>query len=199
MTKSLEFFFDFTSTYSYLASTRIEAMVRDTGVTLHWRPFLLGVVFKATDNVAPLVHPSQAKVAYLLKDIRDWTRHYGLPEFRLPDVFPVPSLKANRLALVAIEQGKGPAFIHATYAAIFQQGRDLGDLEVLGELAAAAGLDAGAALERMEDPAIKAALKANTDEAVARGAFGAPTLFLGDDLYFGNDRLPLVERALQRG
>ena len=159
----------------------------------------MGAVFKATANVAPLVHPSQAKVAYLLKDLRDWTRHYDLPEFQLPEVFPAPSLKANRLALVALEQGRGPAFIHATYAAIFQQGRDLGDPHVLGELAAASGLEAGAALARMEDPAIKAALKANTEEAISRGAFGAPTIFVGDDLYFGNDRLPLVERALQRG
>ncbi|MCI0569210.1 MAG: 2-hydroxychromene-2-carboxylate isomerase [Myxococcaceae bacterium] len=190
----LEFFFDFTSPYSYLASTQVEALAQRNGARIVWRPFLLGAVFKATGNSPPLSVP--AKGAYMVKDLQDWVRQYGLPELALPSTFPVPSVKANRLALVALAEGKGPAFIHATFRAIFQAGRDVGELDMLGELAASVGLDAKVALARIEQQDVKDELRRNTDDAVARGAFGAPTFFVGDDMYCGNDRLFLVEKSL---
>lgn len=196
MSTSLEFFFDFTSPYSYLASTQVERLAERTGARLVWRPFLLGGVFKATGNVPPLSVP--AKGQYMLKDLQDWAREYGLPPLRLPPTFPIPSVKANRLALVALEQGRGPALVHALYRAIFQEGRSAENPDVLGAVAAEVGLVPEEALARIERPEVKDALRRNTDEAVARGAFGAPSFFIGEDLYFGNDRLLLVERALVR-
>lgn len=195
MAKTLEFFFDYASPYSYLASEQVEALVQRTGAELRWRPFLLGAVFKATGNVSPLTN--ERKAVYLAKDLLDWTRHLGLPDFRMPEGFPINSLKANRLGLVAAEQGRIAPFSHATFRAAFAEGRNMNDPQVLTELARATGLAPEAALARTENQEIKDALRRNTEEAVERGAFGAPTFFLGDDMYFGNDRLILVERALR--
>jgi 2-hydroxychromene-2-carboxylate isomerase len=195
MAKTLEFFFDYASTYSYLACTQVEALAQRTGAELRWRPFLLGAVYKATGNVPPVTVAHKA--AYLVKDLVDWARYLGLPEFRLPENFPINSLKANRLGLVAAEQGRIAAFSHAAYRAAFAEGRDLNDPQVLEALARAAGLEPAAALARTENQEIKDALRRNTEEAVARGAFGAPTFFVGDTMFFGNDRLMFVERALR--
>ncbi|MDY7224851.1 2-hydroxychromene-2-carboxylate isomerase [Hyalangium rubrum] len=195
MAKTLEFFFDYASPYSYLASQQVEAVAQRTGAELRWRPFLLGAVFKATGNVPPVTNAHKA--AYLGKDLQDWARHLGLPEFRLPESFPINSLKANRLGLVATEQGRIAPFTHAAYRVAFVEGRDLNDPKVLAEVANAAGLVAETAMARAESQEIKDALRRNTDEAVARGSFGAPTFFVGEDMYFGNDRLMFVERALR--
>lgn len=195
MAKTLEFFFDYASPYSYLASEQLGAIVQRTGVEVRWRPFLLGAVFKATGNVPPITTPS--KGMYLAQDLDDWARHLGLPKFRLPDEFPVNSLKANRLGLVAAEQGHIVPFSHAAFRAAFVHGRDLNTLEVLTQVLREAGLEPDKALARMENQEIKDALRRNTDEAVSRGAFGAPTFFVGERMFFGNDRLMFVERALQ--
>jgi 2-hydroxychromene-2-carboxylate isomerase len=195
MPATLEFFFDFSSTYSYLAATQVEALAERTGSRLAWRPFLLGAVFKATGNSPPI--SVAAKGAWMLEDLRAWAREYRLPPFVMPPTFPIPSVKANRLALVALEQGRGPALVHALYRAIFQEGREVGEADVLGQVAAAAGLDPAAALARIEQQEVKDALRRNTEEAVERGAFGAPTFFVGRDMFWGNDRLHRVERALR--
>jgi 2-hydroxychromene-2-carboxylate isomerase len=194
MARTLEFFFDYASPYSYLASEQLEAVAERTGAELRWRPFLLGAVFKATGNVPPI--STASKASYLAKDLLDWTRYLKLPEFRMPENFPINSLKANRLGLVAAEQGRIAAFSHATFRAIFAEGRDVADPKVLADLARAVGLDADKALAKLENQEIKDALRRNTDEALARGAFGAPTFFVGDEMFFGNDRLIFVERAL---
>jgi 2-hydroxychromene-2-carboxylate isomerase len=195
MARTLEFFFDFASPYSYLASEQVEAIVQRTGAELRWRPFLLGAVFKATGNVPPV--STASKASYLAKDLVDWTRYLGLPEFRMPENFPIHSLKANRLALVAAEHGRVAPFSHAAFRAPFAEGKDLGDPKVLEALARAAGLDPEKALAQIETPEIKDALRRNTEEAIARGAFGAPTFFVGDQMFFGSDRLAFVERALR--
>jgi 2-hydroxychromene-2-carboxylate isomerase len=194
MAKTLEFFFDYASPYSYLASEQVEAVAQRTGAELRWRPFLLGAVFKATGNVPPLTTPS--KGMYLAKDLDDWTHHLGLPPFRMPEEFPVNSLKANRLGLVAAEEGRIAPFSHAAFRAAFVHGKDLNDPAVLAELARAAELNPDKALARLENQEIKDALRRNTDEAVSRGAFGAPTFFVGERMFFGNDRLMFVERTL---
>jgi 2-hydroxychromene-2-carboxylate isomerase len=198
MTKTLEFFFDYTSPYSYLAATQVEALCARTGATLRWRPFLLGAVFKATSNASPATVPLKAR--YMYKDLGDWTRLYGLPEIRFPPSFPMNSMKADRLGMVAEEQGKLAAFTHAVYRAVFAEGRDAAEERVLCEVLAEIGLDPKASLQRADSPEIKERLRANTDDAVKRGAFGAPTFFVDEsDMYVGNDRLPFVERALMAG
>lgn len=195
MPKTLEFFFDYSSPYSYLASTQVESVARRAGAELQWRPFLLGAVFKATGNISPA--STMAKARYMLKDLLDWTRHYQLPDFTLPEDFPASSIKANRLGLVANEHGKLPAYTHALYRAVFAQGKGLSRLEVLTSVLKQAELDPEQAFARAEHQEIKDLLRKNTDEAVARGSFGAPTFFIGEDMYIGNDRLPFVEKALR--
>jgi 2-hydroxychromene-2-carboxylate isomerase len=195
MAKTVEFFFDYASPYSYLACEQVEAIAQRTGAELRWRPFLLGAVFKATGNVPPVNNAHKA--AYLAKDLLDWTRYLGLPDFRLPDSFPINSLKANRLALVAAEKGRIVPLSHATFRAAFAEGKDISDPQVLEGLARTAGLEPAAALALTDNQEIKDALRRNTEEAVARGAFGAPTFFVGDAMFFGNDRLMFVEQALK--
>ena len=192
---TFEFYFDFTSTYSYLAASQVEAIAARAGASVRYRPVLLGAVFQATGNRPPLAVP--AKGRYMVKDIRDWTRLYRLPDFRLPPEFPLKSLKANRLALVAIEEGRIADFVARTYRAAFVEHRDIGSEPVLAELAQASGLDPAAALARIETQEIKDLLRKNTDEAVSRGAFGAPTFFVGEEMFVGNDRLSFVEAALR--
>jgi len=197
----LEFFFDCSSPWTYLAFHRVEDVARRAGAELAWRPILVGGVFNA---VNPSVYeqrarPVPAKARYAAKDLQDWARLYGLA-IRWPSVFPVNSVKAMRGVIVAGEAGRLVPFARAVFEAYWGEDRDISREEVLGELARRAGLDAEALLARIADPEIKAALRANTDELVARGGFGSPTLFVdGDDMYFGNDRLPLVEAALRRG
>jgi 2-hydroxychromene-2-carboxylate isomerase len=196
MQRTLEFFFDCASPYSYLASTRIEGIAQRTGAQLVWRPFLLGAVFKATGNGGMTDNLYRAR--YFLKDLGDWCRAYRLPPFKLPPSFPMDALKADRLALVAHEQGKLPAFVHAVFRAGFALGRDTSSPQVLSDVLRAVELDPQAAFARMLSPEIKSQLRKNTDEAIDRGAFGAPACFVGEDMYFGNDRLAFVEAALVR-
>jgi 2-hydroxychromene-2-carboxylate isomerase len=173
----------------------VERVCGRTGAELKWRPTLLGAIFKATGNVSPVANPTKAM--YLFKDLSDWARHYGLPAFVLPEGFPSSALKADRLGIVAQQQGRLPAFTHAAYAAAFQKGQDLNAPTVLAEVLGQAGMDVAASLEKAEAPTAKDALRANTDDAVARGAFGLPLFFVGEDMYVGNDRLFFVEAALR--
>ncbi|HYV45803.1 MAG TPA: 2-hydroxychromene-2-carboxylate isomerase [Myxococcaceae bacterium] len=192
--QTLEFFFDLLSAYSYLASTQVEAVCARTGAALVWRPFLLGAVFKATENVSPLNNPHKA--AYLLKDLQRWADHYGIPPLTFPAEFPFRVVDADRLVLVAGEDGKAGVFARAAFSAIWAEGRDLGTPDALAEVLRSVGIDPAPALERAGSIEIKDALKKNGEEAVSRGAFGAPTFFIGDEMYVGNDRLAFVERAL---
>jgi 2-hydroxychromene-2-carboxylate isomerase len=193
--KTLEFFFDYTSPYSYLASTQVEPLVARTGATLVWRPFFLGGVMKSTQNTPPIFNPFKRK--HLFKDLQDWARHYQLPPLKLHDPFPMNALHADRLGLVALEQGAIVPFTHAVYKAAFVEGKDIADSSVLTSALVTAGLNPADALSRAGSDDIKAKLKANTDEAVGRGAYGAPSFFIGDDYYVGNDRLQFVEAALR--
>ncbi len=192
--KTLEFFFDYISPYSYLASTQVEAIADRAGAQLAWRPFVLGAVFKATGNPPPGINPYKA--SYMALDLLRWTRHYRLPDFTLPQPFPVRSITALRLGLVAAEQGCLPAFTHALYHAVFGLGQDQASPEVLSSVLNQVGMNVEASFARAEEPQIKELLRKNTDEAVARGSFGAPTLFVGDEMFIGNDRLAFVEKAL---
>jgi 2-hydroxychromene-2-carboxylate isomerase len=197
---SLEFFFDCSSPWTYLAFHRIEDLAREAGAELVWRPILVGGVFNA---VNPSVYeqraaPEPAKARYYAKDLQDWARLYGLT-IGWPSIFPVNSVRAMRGCLAAQERGRLPAFARAVFEAYWRDDRDISQEPVLAQLAERAGLDPGELLARIQEPELKQRLRANTDELIARGGFGSPTLFVdGSDMYFGNDRLVLVREALGR-
>ena len=195
--RRFEFFFDPASAYSWLASTQVAALADRTGATAVWRPFSLGFAFKATGNETPARIP--AKAAWLRDDLGRWAARYGVP-YRYPSRFPIASMGALRL-LVAARRLHGddavPRLAAPLFAAAWGEDRDLADAAVLRVCVTAAGLDAQALAAAAEAPETKAELKANTDEAVARGVFGAPAFFVGDALYWGNDRLEFVEAALR--
>jgi len=194
----MEFFYDFTSPYSYLASTRVEAAARAAGGEVRFRPFLLGGVFKATGNRAPLETPAKAK--HMWVDLERWAKRIGVP-LVMPAAFPVASLLALRTALAVEKQGKLVPFTHAVFRACWADGKDIASPEVLAAIASSVGLDGPAAVAAA--PEHKAALMAQTQEAVDRGSFGAPTFFVptdgGEEMFVGNDRLEMAVEALARG
>jgi len=191
--KRVEFFFDYASTYSYLAHKEIEELAARREAELVFKPMVLGFVFKATGNSMPAAVP--AKAAYMVHDVRRWVRHYGLP-FHMPSVFPVNTIRALRTGIAALEEGTFLAFHHAVMQAYWANDQDIGDAEVLAAIATAAGLDGPRLTARAEEGIIKDRLKANTDEAIQRGVFGAPTFFVGEQMFWGNDRLEFVAEAL---
>lgn len=189
---TLEFFYDFISPYSYLASTRVEALAARTGATLRWRPFLLGGVFKATGNHAPIEIP--AKAAHMLLDLGRWSKRLGVP-LNFPATFPFSSMLALRAAFAAEAAGKLVPYTHAVYRAAWVEGRDISTAEGLTAVLGVAGLDAAALVAAA--PGFKEALMKQTQEAVDRGAYGAPLFFVGEQMFVGNDRLDFVEEALK--
>jgi 2-hydroxychromene-2-carboxylate isomerase len=196
----LEFFFDCSSPWTYLAFHKIEEVASECGAQLVWRPILVGGVF---NTVNPSVYqqrenPVPVKLRYYLKDLQDWARHYGL-KIGQPPVFPVNSVKAMRGAFVALEEDKLPAYARAVFETYWGDLEDIFQNPVLERVVRRAGMDAGAFFEKIALPEYKQKLRANTDELVERGGFGSPTMFVdGDDMYFGNDRLGLVRAALTR-
>lgn len=190
MTATLEFFYDYVSSYSYMANEGVKSL---NGVEVRFRPMFLGGVMKATGNSPPGTVP--AKGRYLARDLRRWAAHYDVP-FRFNSVFPQNTLSALRLALVAQHRGTFDAIHQPLFDGMYVNDRDLSNPEVLAGIVSGAGLDAGDYLAAIGDQAIKDELKANTEEAVARGAFGAPTFFVGDDMFFGNDRFDFIKAAL---
>ncbi len=195
----LEFFFDCSSPWTYLAFDRVEGVAEGTGAELVWRPILVGGVFNQINQSVyeQRANPVPAKARYHAKDVQDWARFQGL-EIGWPSIFPINSVKAMRGCLVAHDEGRLPAFARAVFEAYWGRDRDIRQDEVIAELAAGAGLDANALLERIAESEVKERLRANTDELIARGGFGSPTMFVNsDDMYFGNDRMPLVRRALE--
>jgi 2-hydroxychromene-2-carboxylate isomerase len=186
MSKQVEFFYDYVSLYSYLADSQLGNLA---GAEIVYRPMFLGAVMEATGNRPP--GTVEAKRKYLMTDVARWTSRYSLA-FRMNPVFPQNTVKALRLALVAQKEGVFGNVHRALFEAMWIQERVLGDEAVLGKIAANAGLS----LEAIEDPAIKDELKAITGEAVDRGAFGAPTFFVGDQMFFGNDRFEFIADAI---
>jgi 2-hydroxychromene-2-carboxylate isomerase len=191
----LEYFFDYVSPFSYLADSQVAGVVERTGAELVYRPFLLGGVMQASGNSPPFTVP--AKGRYVAEDTQRWAKRYGVPMEPNPH-FPIKTVLPMRAALVLLEDGGFDAYHQAVFRSMWTEGGNVGDKEVLTVLIEKLGLDAARLLERTQDPAIKDALRVNTEEAVERGAFGAPTFFVGDQLFFGNDRLDFVEEALRQ-
>lgn len=194
MSRTLEFYFDYGSPYSYLADTQVEAIAGRTGATLVRKPMLLGGVFKATGNSSPAEQPLKSRWSAF--DMPMWARHYGVPFQRNPH-FPVNTLALMRGAAAAQIDGTFDVYHPAMFRAMWVDGRNLNDIKEVAAVLTSAGLDAAHFGKRIQDQEVKDRLKTTTDEAVARGVFGAPTCFVGDMMFFGNDRLPFVEKALQ--
>ena len=188
MSKKVEFFYDYVSLYSYLADTQLRQRFGDA---VTYRPIFLGAVMEATGNRPP--GTVEAKGRYMRADARRWAERYGVPLEWNP-VFPQLTVKALRMALVALHRGQLDAVHEPLFAAMWVEQKDLSDDAVI----AAIGEPAGISLEDIGEAAIKEELKANTAEAVQRGVFGAPTFFVGDEMFFGNDRFDFVEEALGR-
>ncbi len=191
----VEFFFDFGSPSAYLAYTQLPAIAAACGAELAWRPMLLGGVFKATGNASPVT--VAAKGRWMLQDLQRWAQRYRVP-LRWNPHFPVNTLTLMRGAVGL--QLRRPEdlrrYVDAVYHAMWVQPRDCADPAVLAEVLAGAGIEVAAFQALVADPQVKAALAANTDEAVARGVFGAPAMFVGEQQFFGQDRLDFVREAL---
>jgi 2-hydroxychromene-2-carboxylate isomerase len=193
---TIEFFWDAVSPYTYLASTRIDAVAQRTGAKLVWRPFFLGGVFDLvgnTGNKTNLGNP--AKLRFMMSDLKLWARHYDVP-LTPPQPFPTNSLLAGRVALV-VPPEKLPEYSRRVIRAYWGEGRDIAQPEEVQRVVSGMGLDGPALIERARDPAIKHQLHVDTEEAVQRGAFGAPTFFIDNEIFWGNDRLMILEEFLK--
>jgi 2-hydroxychromene-2-carboxylate isomerase len=194
MARTLEFYFDYGSPYSYLADTQVETIARRSGATLARKPMLLGGVFKATGNASPMTVALKSKWSAF--DMPMWARYYGVPFNRNP-YFPVNTLALMRGAAAAQIDGLFERYHPAMYKAMWVDGRNLNDINEVAAVLSEAGLDAPKFGRRIQDQDVKDRLKQTTEGAVARGVFGAPTCFVDDMMFFGNDRLPFVELALK--
>ena len=197
MPREIEFIFDFGGPNSWFVHRAIPAIEAEGKVTFRYVPVLLGGLFKATGNKPPMMTYGHvaAKVAYDRLEMERFMARHGITGFKLNPHFPVNTLLAMRGAVAAERLGCGPAYREAIYTALWQDGLKLDDPQVWAQVLAAAGLNAAALGELAQDDAVKAELAASTESAVARGAFGVPTFFLGGEMWFGKDRLRDVVEA----
>ena len=204
----IEFFFDCGSPWTYLAFHNIQPLAADLKVPILWRPVLVGGIF---NSVNPSVYamrdnPVPAKQAYMKKDLQDWARAAGLTIVMPPKVFPVNSVKAMRGCLWL--GGANPAdaagsnqmlrFARAVLEAYWAREEDISQDAVLADICESVGVNVETFFDGISQQAVKDQLKTNTEEVIRRGGFGSPTMFVGDDMYFGNDRLDLLKAAVQR-
>ena len=196
----IEFFFDCSSPWTYLAFHNIQPLAKEFGAEIVWRPILVGGIFNSINPsvYASREHPVQAKVDYQKKDMADWARSAGLKILMRPSVFPVNSVKVMR-GCIWLDTAAMLPFARAAFEAYWGGDQDISQDAVLREICVGVGVDPEKFFAGIGTQPIKDHLKANTDEVMARGGFGSPTIFLDrTDMYFGNDRLPLVREALQR-
>jgi 2-hydroxychromene-2-carboxylate isomerase len=191
MARQVEFYFDYGSPFSYLADTQLPAIAERTGAKIVYQPILLGAIFKATGNASPITVPLKGK--YMGTDLQRWAQHYGVPIKMNPN-FPFNTIRLMRGAIAADMQGRFSEYHRRMFRAVWVEERNLGKEEVLQEILIAAAIEPTS----IDGEEIKNRLRANTDDAVARSAFGAPTFFVNGELFWGNDRLEFVEAALKR-
>jgi 2-hydroxychromene-2-carboxylate isomerase len=187
------FFYDLASTYSYITAMRIAPLAGAAGVTVRWRPFLLGPIFKAQGYETSPLYIHQAKGHYMVRDCERQCAALGVP-FRLPTPFPAMSLLAARVALVGLSEGWGEEFSRAVYREEFGDGLNISEAPVIAAIVQSLGRDSTATLARAQSDEIKGRLRAETEEAQRLGIFGAPSFIAGGELFWGNDRL---EQALE--
>jgi len=199
--KRVEFYYDLVSPYSYLAHGQIGRICEENGAGLVLRPMLLGAVHKAVGVQAPI--ETKPKASYQARDIRRWAEYYGLP-LQFPDPFPFRTLKTMRAAMFLRERGELEAFTREAFALYWEEGGapegfEEGDEDgPISSVARRIGADPPEVLQGAASPGAKQALKEATSEAVERGVFGAPAFFVGEEMFWGNDRLHFVEAALQK-
>lgn len=202
MPRQLEFFFDLSSPWTYLAFTNVQAVIARSGATATFRPILVGGVFNAVNQgvYAAREQADNRKLQHSWKVLKDWARLAGVAMNFPSQWHPAKSVHAMRFAAaLEADQPALVAFSRAAFASYFGAQDNLDDPDVLAAVATAAGLDGAAIRAASTTDAVKARLRANTDEVIARGGYGSPTMFVdGTDMYFGNDQLPLVEAALTR-
>ena len=194
----MDFFYEFASTYSYIAAMRIAPLAESAGVTVRWRPFLLGPIFKAQGWDTSPFNLYPAKGRYMVRDCEREAAANGLT-FRLPEPFPQRTLLAARVALAGLDEGWGEDFSRRIYRAQFADGLQIGDPQVIGAIVNALGRNGAAALVRAGGDDIKQRLRANTDEAQRLAIFGAPNFVVDGELFWGNDRLEQALRWAKRG
>ena len=196
MTKTVEFFYDFGSPTVYLAATQLPTIAGSVGATVDWRPMLLGGVFKSTGNQSPVA--VAAKAAYMNDDLQRFAKRYGVP-FRFNPHFPINTLALMRGAVAyQADAVVSSTYREAIFTAIWVEARNLNEPEVIGQVLRDAGLDPAELMNRIGEQTVKDQLIANAEEAVNRGVFGAPTFFVGEQMFFGQDRLDFVAEAISR-
>lgn len=195
MGKTIDFIFDFGSPNGYLSWKVLPQIAARTGATINLIPCLLGGIFKATNNRSPFeaFGGIPSKLAYEGLELRRFVARHGLSKYRQNPHFPVNTLLIMRGFIAARRMGVGDAYLEAVLKAMWEDGLKMDDPAVVAEVLTAAGLDARAILEATQDPEVKGELAANTEAAVGRGVFGIPTFFVGDEMFFGKDRLDQVE------
>ena len=199
MGKKLEFFYDCSSPWTYLAFTKIEDVAKRHSANLIWKPILVGGLF---NTVNPSVYesrerPVKVKARYYTKDLQDWANFYGL-QIGNPTVFPVNSVKAMRGAFVAQEHQKISPYSRRVFESYWGDNRDISQDAVLRDIVRAVGLDEKEYFEKINAQLYKDMLRGNVEELIERGGFGSPTIFVEGSMFFGNDRLPLVEWELDK-
>ena len=196
----LECFFDCSSPWTYLGFHNIQPLAADLGVEITWRPILVGGLFNTINPsvYASRKNPVPAKQTYMHKDLQDWARYSGI-NIRWPmSIFPINSVKAMRGCIAADRQGKLVPYARGVFEAYWGLDRDITQDDLLAEIALAAGLDPNEINTAIGSDKIKAELKANGEDLAQRGGYGSPTFFVnGDDMYFGNDRIPLIHSSLK--
>ena len=199
MKAPVDFYFDFSSPYGYLASEKIEALAAKHGRAVHWHPVLLGVVFKQTGSV-PLTQVP-LKGDYSKRDMTRSARFHGVEGFRMPSTFPIATQAPARIALWARERDPALAakIIHSLYRAFFVDDVDISNADAAAAVAASCGADAASARAAVDDPAVKDALRNENEQAISRGVFGSPFVIVDSEPFWGVDRFDQVDRWLATG
>lgn len=193
--KHIDFYFDLSSPYSYLAATQLDAIANRHGATIAWKPLVLAAVFKAQGNVMPAVCVPKAQ--YMVKDLARWAEHYGVP-FQMSSRFPLPTIRGMRLIIAAESSGRSGELAKSLFTGMWERDLDISSDAVLRTLVSECGLSADELMAATETAAVKDKLRAYTDEAISRGVFGAPAMMVDGELFWGNDRLHFLEQQLTK-
>ncbi len=196
MTKTVEFWFDYGSATAYLAHWQLKIIARRTGATIDPRPMLLGAVFQATGNRTPLEIAAKGK--WMGWDLKNFAERYGVP-FEMNPYIVFNTMPLMRGALVAERRGELERYSDSMFDAVWRDGRNMGDPEVIGATLTENGFETATYFAGVQEQEIKDELKRRVEHAVAKGIFGAPTFFVGDKMWFGQDRLDWVEAELREG
>lgn len=201
MSKSVDFIFDFASPNAYLTHKALTGIAQRTGATFNYIPCLLGGIFKATGNQAPFIAFAKVKgkQEYNRLETQRFINKHKLTSFEMNPHFPMSTVTLIRGLIVAEAMGQKDAYIEAVLKAMWEDGENMGDVDIVVRVLTEAGFDGKAIVDKTQDPAVKAKLIDNTATAVNRGAFGIPTFFIGTEMFFGKERLGQVEEEILKG